>query len=356
MIGGKETGAQFGGLVSYLYDGRLRCAEGRGTPLGGTVLGESGTKEEVINAFAAIREMRNDIAKPVIHIWMSCAEGESLDIAAWLWIGSRLAEEFGGLDAWIAVGHGDTKFAHVHYALSRIRWNGTTNREKLRDYEIVERIAAEAEVRFGLKVTSRPTRSPGPHGRAPHRKQASGRERNMPRRGRIPLKDQLRQVILDCQAEGYRGYRLLQAIQQRGWDPCVKWRRGGIVSGLVWTDQKTGKHIPMGRLGLGGGAAWLRSIGGIPGMHHGPGLAQNWAPRPYRPNVLALRSRPNPGVAGGCGWWSRAMSWMWQATANAVESLLAPQVLTFHSASPAIPPQGPTGIQQEITPMSPRRR
>ena len=178
----------------------------------------------------------------------------------------------------------------------------------------------------------------------------------MAKAGRESMKAQLLRHLRECDAAGLRGHHVLVEMGKRGWASDVRWRPGGIVSGLVWTHRQSGKHVPMGRLGLGGGAAWLRSIGGIPGMHHGPGIGRNWVPKPYQPNVLVPRSRPNPGVAGGCGWWIRAMSWMWQATTRAVESLLAPQDIAFNAPSPAaLHSQEASRIRQETTPM-PRRR
>jgi hypothetical protein len=365
MNGGLTKGSS-ADIIDYLFKAKLSDGGGsdqpdRGVLLGGTVLGDS--VGEIKQAFQRLLSLRPDITRAMQTVWVSCPRGESgrLNPVAKLWICEQLAISL-GWDAWVAVDHPEGSGGscpHFHAAGCRISWDGTSvSPEYLRDYALVEAVMKRAEIKFRLSRTPKPERPERPHGRSRNRPKdpRSIPERKMAKAGRESMKAQLLRHLRECDAAGLRGHHVLIELGKRGWASDVRWRPGGIVSGLVWTHRQSGKHIPMGRLGLGGGAAWLRSIGGIPGMHHGAGLDRNWTPKPYRPTVLAPRSRLNPGVAGGCGWWSRAMSWMWQATTKAVESLLAPQDLASHSASPAIPPHGPTRTQQEITPMSPRRR
>lgn len=354
MIGGIEKGSDFTGLIHYLFDGRSRGSVGRGILLGGTVLDASGCPDELIDAFARIRGTRPDIERPVMHVWASCAEGESLDGAAWLWIGQNLADRF-GTDAWIAVGHDDSRCAHAHFAFSRIRWDGSVAREFLRDFRIVESVMAEAEARFHLQVAPRPARSPGPHGRTPQRHRASNRENRIPRGRRPSMKTTLRQAIQDCEAAGHRGYRLLLALQALGWTSDVTWRHSRPV-GLVWRHE-SGFAIGSRRLGDAYRApAFFRRIGGLPGMQGGRPLPRNWTPPPYHfrgfGSYLKSPARAT-GVASGCTWWGRTMSWAWQAVRSVVAAAISlpeptrpvPQLsipnthATANSALPTIAPR-----------------
>lgn len=312
MLGGVVKGSDFRGVVSYVFNGRGKHSLGRGIALGGTVGGLE--PEGIAEAFEAIRSMRPDIAKPVIHLWASAGADSYLSPAAWLWIGQRLAERF-QTDAWVAAAHDDTRNAHCHYILSRIRWNGTVAREVLRDYRMVEAVMAEAEQRFNLRRDPKPERAPGPHGRAPKRKRFSEGERRMAREGKVPMKAKLLEAIVECEAAGHRGYRVLLAMQALGWTSDVRWRNGRPV-GLVWRHE-SGVVIPSRRLGddfkVG---AFLRRIGGIPGMHGNRPLPQRWTPPPYRVSSFGMGLRRSPGksgVAAGCSWWDRALTWAWCA-------------------------------------------
>lgn len=350
MLGGVTKGSDFRGAVSYVFNGRGKHSQGRGIALGGTVGGLE--PESIAEAFEAIRSLRPDIAKPVIHLWASAGADSYLSPAAWLWIGQRLAEQF-QTDAWIAAAHDDTRNAHCHYILSRVRWNGTVAREVLRDYRLVEDVMAEAERRFNLRPDPKPERAPGVHGRSRQRKRFSEGERKMAREGKVPQKTRLLEAIAACEAAGHRGYRLLLAMQASGWTSDVKWRNGRPV-GLVW-HHESGVVIPSRRLGddfkVG---AFLRRIGGIPGMHGSRPLPQRWTPPPYRARSLDMGLRRSPtktGVAAGCSWWDRALTWAWRAVRLvAVAPIQVPEPTMATPQRPAAPPLGSKSEQPIFAP------
>lgn len=181
---------------------------------------------------------------------------------------------------------------------------------------------AEAETKFGLPRDQRPERPRNPHGRAPKRERISGTERTMARNGRHSMKANLRQAIQACEADGHRGYRLLLAMQALGWTSDVRWKNGRPI-GLVWCHE-SGVVIPSRRLGDDFKAeAFLRRIGGIPGMQRSRPLPKRWTPPPYRARSFGTgqrRARNHAGVGASCSWWDRAMTWAWQA----VQLVIAP--------------------------------
>jgi len=350
MLGGIIRGRDFRGVVSYVFNGRGGRSPGRGIALGGTVGGADPVA--IADALEAIRSMRPDIARPVLHLWASSGPDGFLSPTAWLWIGQCLAERF-GTDVWFAVAHDDTRNPHCHYILSRIRWDGTVAREALRDFQVVEDVMAEAERRFGLRRDPRPERAPGPHGRVPKRDRSTDRERRMTCARKTPMKDELRQAIQDCENAGHRGYRLLLAVQALGWTCDVRWRNGKPV-GLSWR-HTSGVTIPSRRLGDGyASTAFLRKIGGIPGMQGGRPLPRNWTPPPYRPRAVAWqadRSYSPLGAAAGCSWWGRAASWAWRAAC----AVIAPPIfMPRNSERPVIQPSRLSDPQRPQ--IAPRRR
>lgn len=365
MNGGLTKGSSTG-IIDYLFKSKISGGSGpkqrdRGVLLGGTVLGES--VGEIKEVFQRLLSLRPDISRAMQTVWVSCPRDESgrLNPVAKLWICEQLACTL-GWDAWVAVDHPEGSGGscpHFHVVGCRISWDGTkVSPEYLRDYALVEAVMERAEIKFGLSRTPKPARPARPHGRCRNRKadHRSVPEQKMAKAGRESLKAQLLRNLRECDEAGLHGYHVLIELRKRGWDPDVSWRPGGIVSGLVWKHRESGKHIPMGRLGLGGGAAWLRSIGGIPGMQKGPGLSRNWAPKPYRAASWASITRPYPGVAGGCGWWSRAMSWMWQTATTVVESLAVASISKIPSPDLAIVQHDSGRVHPGTHTTSPRRR
>lgn len=314
MLGGISKGDDLG-VIDYLF----RCkqpghAKERGTCVAGTIPG--GTQEDITRTFQQLLSLREDAPRRIQHIWMSCPPGEEFTPEAMEWVGAQLAHHFGwNGGAWCCVAHRETGNFHPHYVGTRVHYDSTVAREQLRDFRIVELIAAQAEKKFGLSVAPRPQRPSTPHGRSRSRNRSTSKERNMDRAGKQSMKAQLREAIRDCEDRGYRGYRLLLAMRRlHNWQSDVLWRDARPV-GLSWR-HSTGMVIPSRRLGDGFRAtAFLKRIGGIPGMHGARPLPTNWTPPPYRSGRFAgHQPRPSThvGVAAGCTWWGKVCTWVWQ--------------------------------------------
>lgn len=112
------------------------------------------TPVSLAREFAAIRRLRSDVKKPVLHLSLSCPEGERLSSAQWndaiQLVMSRLG--FTDQNAYVAVRHGDTDHDHVHVISSRITLAGMLIHDSRDVYRAIE-ATQEVEKALGLTMT-----------------------------------------------------------------------------------------------------------------------------------------------------------------------------------------------------------
>ncbi|KKC32967.1 hypothetical protein WH91_11250 [Devosia psychrophila] len=135
------------GLLDYLLASTDQKGDTR--PLveiiGGTFAGR--TARTIAQEFAALRALRPNLGVAVVHetLRLPPTATEPTD-AEWLSIARYWATKM-GIDAWVAVVHGD---GHIHIAGSRIRIDGSVVSDS-HDWTLSERIVREIEKRFGLE-------------------------------------------------------------------------------------------------------------------------------------------------------------------------------------------------------------
>lgn len=255
MIGGLRKGNDFEGLLRYLFHGKGGHQRDRGRLVGGTALGND--MYELALIFNMLKVIRPDICDPVRHLFVSSSEGECLSDDQWLWVAEKLTTRL-GLDAWTVVQH-QGRCEHIHIVGSRVTWNGSAARERLRDYGIVESVMREAELRFKLRRVTSPARSGRPHGRTT--------TPGLPRRSGswVPIKDELRKQIQECKDQGLRRGQFFAGMKAKGFETECIWTKGR-PTGIIWVHTATGRRFSGRSLGPEfKGVSFFQKIGAAPG-------------------------------------------------------------------------------------------
>jgi hypothetical protein len=97
---------------------------------------------ELAREFGAIRKLRPNLSRAVLHVSLSAAPGETLTDDQWREIGQRYLHGM-GLDAnqYLITRHLDTEHEHVHLLVNRVRFDGevTSDSHDYRRHEILMR-------------------------------------------------------------------------------------------------------------------------------------------------------------------------------------------------------------------------
>ena len=113
-----------GATIDYVFDAAKHGGH-KSEYIDGTTVGD---RPQIIRAeFAAVRDQRADIGKPLEHISLALPQGDHLTTVQW----STVIRDYlrgMGIDAdqmqWFAVRHKDKKHEHVHLLINRIMENG----------------------------------------------------------------------------------------------------------------------------------------------------------------------------------------------------------------------------------------
>jgi len=138
MIGHVSKGASFFHCISYCLEDKIKLTEEMKRKLAqvdhlqhkdrAEVLEYNlcfGDKYELAEQFRDVMKLSKQVEKPVLHLSLRLAPGDSLTREQWLEIGREAAKEFGVTDhQYISVLHKDTKEQHIHIVANRVGFNG----------------------------------------------------------------------------------------------------------------------------------------------------------------------------------------------------------------------------------------
>lgn len=125
MVPKISRGQGFRGALNYILDeGHKATGEKKPEVLAGNVDGRDA--RTLAAEFAAVRQLRPDIARPVWHCSLSLPEGERLTPEQWRVVVGDYLQEMGFSDKtpFVAVRHRDTAHDHVHIVASRVDLDG----------------------------------------------------------------------------------------------------------------------------------------------------------------------------------------------------------------------------------------
>ena len=199
--------------------------------------------------FAAVRQLRPDVEKPVVHVSLSFDPGrpdrqgdrqlrrEEL---------ARLAEDYlkrmsydPDRVQWVAIEHRDRPHQHVHLVVSRVRLDGTLVRQEWRDFRRNKDVCQELERDYGLRSVDRTCE---PLSRAPTR----GEDRMLRDRGVLSEKLQLKALIREAAQGTPTMTEFLTRLQARGVQVRPNVARTGHVSGISYRLERVavkGSHL-----------------------------------------------------------------------------------------------------------------
>jgi hypothetical protein len=180
MIAKAVKGRGFRGVLNY--DLNEEKGEILDTNMAGT------NARELAQEFGAIRKLRPNLNKAVLHVSLSAAVGEHLTNEQWREIGHKYLK---GMDLdnnqFVMTRHTDTDHEHIHIIANRIQFNGDVTSDS-NDYRRQEVIMREIERDYGLQ-------SVAPSADAGRRAPSKGLIELEKRTGEISAKTQLQTII-----------------------------------------------------------------------------------------------------------------------------------------------------------------
>lgn len=248
MIAKITRGGGFRGTLAYTL-----APEHRPDIVGGNMAGPD--VSSLAREFAAVRQLRPDVEKPVVHVSLSFDPGrpgrqgdrqlrrEEL---------ARLAEDYlkrmsydPDRVQWVAIEHRDRPHQHVHLVISRVRLDGTLVRQEWRDFRRNKDVCQELERDYRLRSVDR-TREP--LSRAPTR----GEDRMLRDRGILSEKLQLKGLIREAAQGRPTMTEFLTRLQTRGVQVRPNMARTEHVSGISYRLE----HVAVKGSHLGRAYSW----------------------------------------------------------------------------------------------------
>jgi hypothetical protein len=211
------------------------------------------TPRELAAEFGAVRRLRPNLGKAVLHVSLSAAVGEKLTDAQWQQIAQRYLRGMGLTNnQFIVTRHTDTEHEHIHLLVSRITLSGKVVSDG-RDYARQEVLMREIEREFGLQSVA--------PSRASQRKAAQKGEIEYALRTGQPSSRQRLQQLCDAAAKGCDSFTTyVERLEAVGVEVVPVVQRGGAkLSGLSY--RIDGVLMKGSDLGRGYAAAGIQKRG-----------------------------------------------------------------------------------------------
>ena len=245
MIAKITRGSGFRGTLAYTL-----APEHQPEIVGGNMAGENA--RDLAREFGAVRQLRPDVEKPVIHTSLSFDPGREgrpgdrhLTHAELARISADYLRRMGyDVDRlqWVAIQHRDKDHQHVHLVVSRIRLDGSLVHqpwEYLRNKKVCREIERDPQYKLRPVVQ---TREPGI--RAPTR----GEDRMLRDRGLLSEKEKLKTLIQEAARDRPTMTEFLERLQQQGVKVRPNLASTGYVSGISYRlDRVAVKGSQLGR-------------------------------------------------------------------------------------------------------------
>lgn len=138
MIGNMTLGKSFSGCIGYCLEDKINLSEEEKMKLS---ISESlqhkdraeviynnkcfGTVSELASQFNEVRKLSSRVEKPVLHISLRLAPGETLSKDQWVEIAQACAAEFKfDQNQYVCALHKDTREQHIHIVANRVGYDG----------------------------------------------------------------------------------------------------------------------------------------------------------------------------------------------------------------------------------------
>ena len=211
------------------------------------------TPRELAAEFGAVRRLRPNLGKAVLHVSLSAAVGEKLTDAQWQQIAQHYLRGMGLTNnPFIVTRHTDTEHEHIHLLVSRITLSGKVVSDG-RDYARQEVLMREIERAFGLQSVA-PSRA------SPRKAARKGEIEGALRTGQPSSRQRLQQLC-DAAAAGCDSFTTyVERLDAVGVEVVPVVQRGGAkLSGLSY--RLEGVLMKGSDLGRGYAAAGIQKRG-----------------------------------------------------------------------------------------------
>ncbi|SCU98940.1 hypothetical protein CNECB9_560040 [Cupriavidus necator] len=182
-------GISFRGVLNYSFGAGKHNRPERARIVGGNMSGTN--PRELAAEFAVSRRQRPNIKNPVWHCSLALPEAEQLNDVTWHRVCERHLQNM-GFDVdnhpWVAVGHDDTDYDHVHIIASRIGLDGTLWHGR-NDVKAAIESTQTLEREFGLRQT------PGLNSEPAHPKKTKGEAAKKKRTSQASVKERMQTVL-----------------------------------------------------------------------------------------------------------------------------------------------------------------
>lgn len=169
MIGYISTGRSFYHCISYCLEDKKELSEEKKRTLSlqdqvqhkgrAEVLEYNncfGNKYELTRQFKDVRKLSRRVEKPLLHVALRLAPGETLTKEQLRAVGRECAEAFGiGDNQYICVLHKDTKEQHIHIAGNRVGFDGKVASDS-NNYKRMAELCRSLEKKYGLQEVLSP--------------------------------------------------------------------------------------------------------------------------------------------------------------------------------------------------------
>lgn len=161
MIGKIILGKSFRGCISYVLENKLDAVP-KSTPTNRAELISFnqcfGDKKELIRQFNDVRFLNPRLAKPVMHVVLSLAPGETPGKTTLMAMAEDCAKELGfDKHQYLSVMHNDTRHLHLHIVVNRVGFDGKTLSDS-NNYKKIANCCRKMEMKYQLKQMESPRR------------------------------------------------------------------------------------------------------------------------------------------------------------------------------------------------------
>lgn len=169
MIGKVMTGASFYHCISYCLEDKKELSREQKIKLSELDqlqhLGRAevleynncfGNKKELTEQFMDVRKLSKRVEKPVLHLTLRLASGDSLRNDQWMEIGRECAKEFGVADnQYLTILHRDASEPHIHIVANRVGFDGRAAKDG-NSYKRMAELCRRIEKQYGLREVLSP--------------------------------------------------------------------------------------------------------------------------------------------------------------------------------------------------------
>jgi hypothetical protein len=163
MIGKIMTGKSFGGCLHYCLHDKIAGEKKNEMVMKNraeVILYNQcyGSARELIQQFNEVRQLNPRLSKPVLHVTLSLAKGESLANYKLAEMARDCAHDLGfSNNQYVAVLHKDTDHQHIHIVANRIGYDGKTVSDS-NNYQKIAKLCRRLEIKHELKQVLSPNK------------------------------------------------------------------------------------------------------------------------------------------------------------------------------------------------------